>query len=134
VRFLIDAQLPRSLCEVLSEFGCDCRHTRDLPRGNATADSEISSVVDSEERILISKDSDFVITHILSNSPRRLLLVSTGNIGNAALKELIRTHFQAIASAFDTARLVEVTAANLVVHRQPTWRSSGGSEAGISDF
>lgn len=42
MKFLVDAQLPIRLGRVLQSAGCDTVHTNDLPRRNATPDSEIN--------------------------------------------------------------------------------------------
>jgi len=41
MKFLVDAQLPRSFCDWLRECGYDAVHTLDLEMGNQTPDSEI---------------------------------------------------------------------------------------------
>jgi predicted nuclease of predicted toxin-antitoxin system len=38
---------------------------------------------------VVTKDADFRNSHLLSGSPRRLLIVTTGNITNDALLELV---------------------------------------------
>ena len=63
-------------------------HTRDLPEKNATPDSEIIRLADDENRFVISKDSDFLDNYILDGSPKKLLIVSTGNINNRNLIRL----------------------------------------------
>lgn len=59
MKFIIDAQLPRKLSTFLNEKGFDSIHTLDLSKGNNTLDTEINILSIKEERILISKDSDF---------------------------------------------------------------------------
>ena len=51
MKFLVDAQLPRSLCHWLQERGHDAVHTLDLALGNRTPDSEIVRIADAEGRI-----------------------------------------------------------------------------------
>ena len=63
-------------------------HTRDLPEKNAPPDSKIIRLADDENRIVISKDSDFLDNYILDGSPKKLLIVSTGNINNRNLIRL----------------------------------------------
>ena len=67
----------------------DVLHTLDLPDGNRSADNMISSIADSDGRIVFSKDADFVRSHLLRGTPARLLLVATGNIGNQDLTALL---------------------------------------------
>ena len=60
MKFLVDAQLPLRLARVLQSAGCDTIHTKDLPRQNATPDSEISWLSIQESRSVITKDRDFI--------------------------------------------------------------------------
>ena len=59
MKFLLDAQLPPSLKVLFSENGYDCIHTIDLEQGNDTSDTIINKISVDEQRILITKDSDF---------------------------------------------------------------------------
>jgi predicted nuclease of predicted toxin-antitoxin system len=48
MKFLVDAQLPRSLAVHLAALGHDAAHVKDLPAGSLTTDSEITSIADAE--------------------------------------------------------------------------------------
>jgi len=85
VRVLVDAHLPKRLSEFLSAHDIESKHTLDLPKMNATPDTEITRYADEENRIVISKDSDFLDNYILDGSPKKLLIISTGNISNRDL-------------------------------------------------
>lgn len=115
MRFLVDAQLPLRLAQWLSQAGHDARHTLDLPQGNRTLDGDVVAIAVREERIVVTKDSDFVQTFLLSGQPR-LLLISTGNISNANLEELLHGSLAAIEQAFATHRFVEVGRTALLIH------------------
>lgn len=60
MNFLVDAHLPRRLVYRLREAGYDAIHTRDLPRGNRTPDAVINDLSVREQRIVVTKDEDFV--------------------------------------------------------------------------
>jgi predicted nuclease of predicted toxin-antitoxin system len=49
MKFLVDAQLPKSLCLFLHSKGYDAIHTLDLPEGNATSDADINQLSIREE-------------------------------------------------------------------------------------
>ena len=115
MKFLVDAQLPSRLARHLNEAGHDAIHTLDLPEQNRTTDAEISRVADAEDRIVISKDGDFRDSHLLSGSPARLLVVTTGNITNRELLAFIEKHLDAIVAAFGGARLVQLSGDDLSV-------------------
>jgi predicted nuclease of predicted toxin-antitoxin system len=80
MNFLVDAQLPRRMTAWLAAAGCNAIHTLDLPDANRTTDEQINDVADQEQRVVITKDADFVDSHLLRRRPPKLLLISTGNI------------------------------------------------------
>lgn len=115
MKFLIDAQLPRRFVVWLNDAGHDALHTLDLPQKNRTTDNEIVSRATQEERVVVSKDDDFVQTFLLTGEPS-LLLISTGNIANAELEKLVRANLLGIEKAFESSRFVEITRDALVMH------------------
>lgn len=116
MRFLIDAQLPRRLCNWLVEAGSDAIHTLDLPDGNEITDSEICRLARDEERIVVTKDSDFVQSHLLTSEPPRLLLIATGNISNRKLIGLFERNLASLVDALETASFVELQMESIVEH------------------
>jgi len=116
MRFLVDAQLPKLLAEELRKQGHYAIHTRDLPGENQTSDSEISKIANLEDMIVISKDNDFVINHLLHNDPRKILIVSTGNIPNPELLDLFRKNLDIIKQSFQDGCYVELSRSYLFVH------------------
>ena len=117
MKFLIDAQLPRKLATLLSSNGHVVIHTLWLPDQNRTNDDYIRRLADAENRIVLSKDADFVTSHLLLGSPARLLQVSTGNLPNPAFCALMLSNLRRIEAAFEVASFVELTATSLIVHR-----------------
>jgi predicted nuclease of predicted toxin-antitoxin system len=115
MKFLIDAQLPRMLCDWLREQGHDVLHTSDLPNGNRTSDREITSIASDQTRVVVTKDSDFVQSFFVSGQPA-LLLLSTGNISNVHLTSLLEKNLPKIVSAFEDHQFVEVSQIELIVH------------------
>ena len=114
--FLVDAQLPQELARRLAAGGHDARHTLELPRGNRTPDVELVQVADREGRVLVTKDSDFVNSFLLRGVPRKLLLVSTGNVSNAALMKLVIPSAPRIVVAFQQSDFLELGVHGLIVH------------------
>jgi predicted nuclease of predicted toxin-antitoxin system len=116
MKFLVDAQLPRRLARRLGAAGHDAVHTLDLPDGNRTTDAEISRLADGEGRVVVTKDADFVTSFTLARRPAKLLVVSTGNITNAALEGLVVANLPAIVVAFDAHDYVELGRTALIIH------------------
>lgn len=116
MRVLIDAHLPLRLAEFLSAFGVESKHTLDLPKKNATPDPEIIQIADQENRIVISKDSDFLDNYILDGSPKKLLIVSTGNINNSNLILLFEKNLDTLKSLFKKNSVIEINEDEILVH------------------
>ncbi len=116
MKYLIDAQLPKRLALALQDIGYDVVHTLDLPDKNKTKDRNINTLSLSEERIVVSKDSDFIDSLLISNKPYKLLYVATGNIANDKLLKLFLTNIEVIDKAFGAHRLIELTPEAFIVH------------------
>lgn len=116
MKFLVDAQLPARLARQLSDAGHDATHTSELPHGNRTNDAEIAALADAEDWVVVTKDRDFRDSHLLRSSPRRLLVVATGNVGNNDLLALFEEHLDAVVSALEEVRFSELGPDRLIVH------------------
>lgn len=116
MKFLVDAQLPKRFCSWLAVAGHDAVHTLDLPKRNRTSDSEILEIADQEDRIVVTKDDDFVQSFLLAGRPPKLLLVATGNISNSELERLIGANLAMITHAFEMHRFIELGGESLVIH------------------
>jgi predicted nuclease of predicted toxin-antitoxin system len=79
VKFLVDAQLPARLADLLNSAGHDAVHTSALPNGNRSSDRQVAEVADAEARVVITKDRDFRDSHLIAGTPKKLLIVATGN-------------------------------------------------------
>lgn len=116
MKFVVDAQLPRRLVRQLRQLGYEAQHTWSLDLGNRTPDGQVARVADIEGATVVTKDSDFMVSHILNGSPKKLLLISTGNISNRSLLKLFDCHIETIVSALNDSSLVELNEEGLVIH------------------
>lgn len=114
MNFLVDAQLPRRMAVWFSDAGCDAVHTLDLPAGNRTTDEQVNEVADREQRVVVTKDSDFVDTHVLLGRPAKLLLISTGNMSNGDLESLVVPLIPGIIREFRSHAFLEIGSTGLI--------------------
>lgn len=49
MKFLVDAQLPKSLSLLLIKFGFNCIHTLDLPEKNLTQDNFLLKIAKQQD-------------------------------------------------------------------------------------
>lgn len=118
MKWLIDANLPARLAKALIKKGYDILHTDDLPNKERTKDSEIRKVAMDQNRIIITKDSDFLDSHLIQGIPSKLLLVTTGNIVNKELIELFEKNFETVIRLFSTYDLIELDNDQIIGHEK----------------
>lgn len=108
MKFVIDAQLPYGLKNFLKDNGFDAIHTDDMPNRERTTDKEIINISELENRIIITKDKDFLDSHILLNKPEKLFLITSGNIKNKDFFVLFRNNFKTITELLSKHSLIEL--------------------------
>ena len=108
MKFILDAHLPPSLRQVFAQAGHEAIHTLDLPEQNASRDSALNEVSVADQRVVVTKDTDFYYSHLLHGRPWKLVLVRTGNMGLNDTKALFETHLATISAALAFCTLVEI--------------------------
>jgi predicted nuclease of predicted toxin-antitoxin system len=84
MKLLVDNQLPLALAVHLSRWGLDCVHVLEV--GLATADDPaIWKYAAAEDRIVVSKDKDFLLLASRPGDTGRMIWVRIGNCRNTAL-------------------------------------------------
>ncbi|GHV30024.1 hypothetical protein FACS1894177_01910 [Bacteroidia bacterium] len=101
LRFIVDTQLPPSLAEFFKRRGFDAIHVVDYPQGALTPDKEIIAIATEENRIIITKDSDFRDYYFLKGYPPAVLLLQLGNLKNSELFALLNNHLIQIIALFE---------------------------------
>ncbi|MCY7421888.1 MAG: DUF5615 family PIN-like protein [Chitinophagaceae bacterium] len=115
MNFIVDAQLPKSLSDFLKSKGHDSIHTLELDAKNKTPDDTIIEIAEKENRVVITKDYDFLQLHIISNKPSKLLFVKTGNISNNELLKLFEKYIGEIINYLKAHKLIEMYTDELIV-------------------
>jgi predicted nuclease of predicted toxin-antitoxin system len=110
LRFIIDTQLPPSLVGFFRSKGIDATHTIHYPLGILTPDQEIINIATRENRIIVTKDSDFLNYYLLKGYPPSVLMLRVGNIKNSELFAFLGKQFELIHSLYaaDNKRLLLV--------------------------
>ncbi len=106
MKFLLDAQLPPSLKQLFKNKGFDCIHTLDLELGNDTTDKIINKISVAEQRILITKDSDFFDSFIINNEPYKLIMVKLGNTSKKDLIQFFTDRFNDIIEKIKVENMI----------------------------
>ncbi len=108
MKFLIDNQLPLLLADYLRQHGHDCVHVLEIHLDEAD-DAAIWAQAERDERIVVSKDDDFVFLANRPNQTGKLLWVRLGNCRNAALIAAFdRVQDELIRSFASGQRIIEL--------------------------
>lgn len=79
------------LATYLTWKGFDAIHTTYFPEGHLLQDREIGQIALDENRIIVTKDSDFPDAFFLKGPPPRLLYIRLGNIRNRELTAFLES-------------------------------------------
>ncbi|MBK8349084.1 MAG: DUF5615 family PIN-like protein [Saprospiraceae bacterium] len=63
---MIDAQISYKISKHFSQKGFDVIHVNQLPQRDRTPDHEIIKYAENQNRIVVTKDKDFINSYILS--------------------------------------------------------------------
>lgn len=69
-----------------------------------------------EQYIVVTKDSDFVESFLLSREPWKLFLVATGNIGNNELETLFLANVKTVVDGFEVFDFIELSRTSVIFH------------------
>ncbi len=116
MKFIVDAQLPISISDLLNSKGFDSIHTLELPDKNCTSDKQILELALIEKRVVITKDNDFLESYLVKKEPEKLIVVRTGNIKNAELRKIFDNNIAHIVHLLKHNSLVEVDKTSIIVH------------------
>lgn len=94
MKFLCDVHKPLALVKYLSAQGFETMHVNSMPQKWHTSDSEICLFADTNNFIVITKDSDFKNTHFITGSPKKLIRITLRNISNKELIAMFDNHFK----------------------------------------
>ena len=116
MKFIVDAQLPQALSDLLKYRGYDSIHTLELPEKNATSDDVITEIAISQKRIVITKDNDFLESFLLTSKPDKLIIVRTGNIPNSILLKMFDSNLELIKQMITRSNLIEISRTEIAEH------------------
>ena len=117
MKFLIDAQLPKKLVSLFQNLNQEAIHTLDLPKQNTTQDEEINELSCQYQYIVVTKDKDFLDSFILRKKPYKLLLITTGNIKNSDLINILSNNLLEIITLFENHYFIEVNQTQITIHQ-----------------
>lgn len=105
------------MCEVLNQLALKSIHVNELPEADETPDLEIIKFADRENLAGVTKDSDFYHSHMTLGKPKKLFLITTGNLKNSQLFALFRSNGLIVMNALNRSSFVELSNEGLIEHK-----------------
>ena len=106
MKFLVDVQLPRGLCIGLAARGHEAVYVADVLSPSAL-DVEIARLAIAEDRIVLTKDSDFALFEMQAGL--RVVWLRVGNITNRAFIRWLDPRWAEIVTMLEAGEaLIEV--------------------------
>ncbi|WP_394368074.1 DUF5615 family PIN-like protein [Leptolyngbya boryana] len=81
------------------------------------SDADINTLSIAEQRIVITKDADFLNSFLTIQQPYKLLLVTTGNIKNSDLETVFTQNLSRIVELFEQHSYLELSRNEITVHQ-----------------
>lgn len=115
MKFLVDEQLPISLVKWLTSQGYDTIHATSLGKFLRISDKEVCRESISHNRVVITKDIDFLNSFLIKREPWKLIYLTTGNVSNTSLLDLFQSNLPQLIGLLDKANVVEMNQQNILV-------------------
>ncbi|MCB0635079.1 MAG: DUF5615 family PIN-like protein [Lewinella sp.] len=101
MKVLCDVHIARKVVRFFQQNGVEATHVNDILDSWYTSDKAIADYADEHKLVVLSKDRDFRNSHHLKKSPRRLLLISLGNISTANLIAILGKNLALLREKFE---------------------------------
>jgi predicted nuclease of predicted toxin-antitoxin system len=95
VKLLFDENLSHNLVGILAREFPGCAHVRDSDL-RAAKDEQVWDHARTRGLVIVSKDTDFRERSYLEGFPPKIIWLDVGNVGTAAIAELLRRERQRI--------------------------------------
>lgn len=116
MKFLCDVHISYKVVNFLSKSGFETIHVNQILDKWNTKDRDICKFADSNDLIVITKDSDFRNSFFVDGSPRKLIKVNLGNISTSDLIESISQILTAIEKLSNSSSFLVEIDKNLITY------------------
>jgi predicted nuclease of predicted toxin-antitoxin system len=117
LKFIIDTQLPPLLARYFTSKGCHAIHTTYFPNGHLLSDKRIVEIAREDNRIIVTKDSDFYDNYLINGAPPSVLILQLGNCSNKDLVTLLDHNLDAILHLFeDNADIIIIDKQKIITY------------------
>ena len=116
MKVLCDVHIARKVVRYFNKEGIEAIHINDILDSWHTKDNKIAGYADQEGYTVMTKDNDFKNSHLLKQSPRRLLMITLGNISTSKLIGILEKNLELLQEKFEKEKCyVEISAEAIIL-------------------
>ena len=109
MKVLCDVHISYNVVRLLNMNQIESIHVNDILDGWSTKDREIALFADANDFIVFTKDADFRNSHFLSQTPKKLIKLSLGNISTKDLLSILTENLEHLRKiCFNDCFIVEI--------------------------
>ena len=92
MKILCDVHISFRVVAFFNSVGIEAVHVNYILNGSRTKDAEIAAFADENDFVVFTKDADFRDSHLLNQTPKKLIKVNLGNISTNDLLQILETN------------------------------------------
>ena len=120
MKFICDVHISYKITNHLKSLGFETIHVNEILDKWYTKDKEICKYADSNDLIVITKDSDFRDSFFVKNTPKKLIKINLGNISNQELIDIFTKNIETIQKISSKSNfLIEVSRDDITLINNP---------------
>lgn len=115
-KYIVDANFSKKIATLLHSHDLDVIHVADLTQGTKTKDREINLISIRENRIVITRDHDFLDSYFSSPRPYKILFISDFYQKESKIIAYLQDHISEINELFESHGLIELKNGEIIKH------------------
>lgn len=120
MKFLCDVHISYRIVRHIEYLGYEAFHVNEILNKWNTKDKDICIYADKNDLIVLTKDSDFRNSFLISGTPNKLVKINLGNVSTNALRDIISENIESMKLLYSKgAFMIEIDQNSATFIRNP---------------
>lgn len=117
MKVLCDVHIALKVVRFFQKNNVEATHVNGLPNSFYSSDKDICKFADQNDHVVLTKDSDFLDSYLVQQTPFKLIKVNLGNISTPELIAILERHLDFLIAYFEKGGgWIEVSKNRIFVH------------------
>ena len=114
---LCDVHIALKVVRFFQSKNVKAMHVNDLPDSCYSSDKDICKFADQNNFVVVTKDSDFLDTYLVHQTPKSLIKINLGNVSTSELIAIFERHLDFFITYFEKGSgCIEISKHHVFVH------------------